>query len=144
MNEVWARTVDLPGLEDNVSPNNNILVLLRFVIHEVNYYCRFLAHSHINYVSSQFTFAFARSTDSTDRHYLMLRIGIFTTDLALMTYGPAYQISINNILLTDKLHTTSSGQYLDLVYSPFPSSNDVFTVLYRKVSRLYKLQYRHR
>lgn len=36
MNEVWARTVDLPGLEDNVSPNNNILVLLRFVIQEVN------------------------------------------------------------------------------------------------------------
>lgn len=36
MNEVWARMVDLPGLEDNISPNNNIDVLLRFVVNEVN------------------------------------------------------------------------------------------------------------
>lgn len=36
MNEVWARTVDLPGLEDNISPNNNIDVLLRFVVNEVS------------------------------------------------------------------------------------------------------------
>lgn len=30
--EIWARTVDLPGFDDNVSPNNYITVLLRFVI----------------------------------------------------------------------------------------------------------------
>lgn len=54
-----------------------------------------------------------------------------------MTYGPAYQFSLQSIILTDKLHTTSSGQYLDLVYSPFPSEGDIVTVLYRKVS-LYK------
>lgn len=30
--EIWARTIDLPGFEDNVSPNNNISILMRFVI----------------------------------------------------------------------------------------------------------------
>ncbi|EEZ98160.2 hypothetical protein TcasGA2_TC000586 [Tribolium castaneum] len=115
MNEAWARYVDLPGLEDNISPNNNITVLLRFIINE-------------------FTLVFSRSSDSTDRQYLMFRLGLLTTDVALMTYGPAYQISVNSVLLTDKLHTTPSGQYLDLVHSPFPSTVDVITILYRKVS----------
>jgi hypothetical protein len=64
----------------------------------------------------------------------MFRLGVLSADVALMTYGPACQISINSVLLTDKLHTTPSGQYLDLVYSPFPSTVDVITILYRKVS----------
>ncbi|XP_063908904.1 intermembrane lipid transfer protein VPS13C-like isoform X2 [Zophobas morio] len=115
MNEAWARYVDLPGLEDNISPNNNIIILLRFIINE-------------------FTVVFSRSSDSTDRQYLMFRLGLLTADIALMTFGPAYQVSINSILLTDKLHTTPSGQYLDLIYSPFPCTVDVITVLYRKVS----------
>lgn len=33
--EAWARCVDLPGLEDNVSPHNNIQNLVRVVIGEV-------------------------------------------------------------------------------------------------------------
>lgn len=37
--EIWARTVDLPGFDDNVSPNNNIGMLLRFVIGKIiNFY----------------------------------------------------------------------------------------------------------
>jgi hypothetical protein len=36
MNEAWARYVDLPGLDDNISPHNNIIVLLGFVITEVS------------------------------------------------------------------------------------------------------------
>lgn len=55
-------------------------------------------------------------------------------DVALMTYGPAFQINVSSVLLTDKLHTTPSGQYLDLIYSPLPSNSDVVTVLYRKVN----------
>lgn len=35
MNEVWARTVDLPGLEDNISPSNNILNLICVTLLEV-------------------------------------------------------------------------------------------------------------
>lgn len=34
--ELWARTVDLPGFDDNVSPNNTITSLFRCVIGEVN------------------------------------------------------------------------------------------------------------
>lgn len=32
--EVYARSVDLPGFDDNVSPSNNINTLLRFVVGE--------------------------------------------------------------------------------------------------------------
>lgn len=35
--EQWARTVDLPGFDDNVSPNNIINILLRFMVGEVSY-----------------------------------------------------------------------------------------------------------
>lgn len=38
MNEAWARTVDLPGLEDNISPNNNIKALLGCIITDVNFF----------------------------------------------------------------------------------------------------------
>lgn len=34
--ELWARTVDLPGFDDNVSPNNTITSLFRCVIGEVD------------------------------------------------------------------------------------------------------------
>lgn len=64
---------------------------------------------------------------------MVLKLGMLAIDVAFMTYGPAYQISFNSILLKDKLHTTPSGQYLDLVHSPVPSIGDVLTVLYRKV-----------
>ncbi|KAB0792527.1 hypothetical protein PPYR_14486 [Photinus pyralis] len=114
MNEAWARVVDLPGLEDNTSPSNNILKLFRIVIND-------------------FSLAFSRSSDVTERPYLLFRLGSFMMDVAFMTYGPAYQISINSILLTDKLYTTRSGQYLDLIYSPVPSTADVLTILYRRV-----------
>ena len=33
--ELWARTVDLPGFDDNVSPRNIITMLLRLVVGEV-------------------------------------------------------------------------------------------------------------
>ncbi|CAH1285360.1 unnamed protein product [Diabrotica balteata] len=115
MNEAWARCVDLPGLEDNISPSNNIQVLYGFVINE-------------------FSVTFSRSSDSTDRQYLMLRLGQFSMDVAFMTYGPAYQITLNSLLLTDKLHTTHSGQYLDLLFSPVTSNQDITTILFRKVS----------
>lgn len=35
--ELWARTVDLPGFDDNVSPNNTITSLFRCVMGEVVY-----------------------------------------------------------------------------------------------------------
>lgn len=80
------------------------------------------------------TIIFSRSSDSTDKQYLILRLGMFTMDVALMTFGPAYQISLNSFLLTDKFHTSSSGQYLDLIHTPFPSKEDVLVILFRRVS----------
>ncbi|KAK9700309.1 Repeating coiled region of VPS13 [Popillia japonica] len=114
LNEVWARCVDLPGLEDNISPSNTISNLIGCEIRE-------------------FQLVYSKSSDSADRQYMVLRLGVLSVDIAYMTYGPAYQISLNSILLKDKLHTTPSGQYLDLVHSPVPSIGDVLTVLYRKV-----------
>lgn len=78
--------------------------------------------------------SFSRSSYYTDKQYLMLRLGLFTMDIALMTFGPAYQISLNSISLTDKLHTSSSGQYLDLIHTPVRSKEDVLVVLFRRVS----------
>ncbi|KAI4458553.1 vacuolar protein sorting-associated protein vps13 [Holotrichia oblita] len=118
LNEVWARCVDLPGLEDNISPSNTISNLIGCEIRE-------------------FQLVFSKSSDSADRQYMVLRLGVLSIDIAYMTYGPAYQISLNSILLKDKLHTTPSGQYLDLVHSPVPSIGDVLTVLYRKIAELY-------
>ncbi|KAF5273457.1 hypothetical protein FQA39_LY07474 [Lamprigera yunnana] len=114
MNEAWARVVDLPGLEDNTSPTNSILKLFRIVV-------------------GDFVLNFSRSSDITDRSYLVLHLCNFVMDFASMTYGPAYQISVNGVSMTDKLYTTRSGQYLDLVHSPVPSTADILTILYRRV-----------
>ncbi|XP_025830546.1 vacuolar protein sorting-associated protein 13C [Agrilus planipennis] len=114
MNEAFARVIDLPGLEDNISPNNTIRTLLRFSFNE-------------------FTLTVFRSNAATDKQYLILRLHEVTVDLAYMTYGPAYQVSVRSICLTDKCHTTCSGQYLDLIHSPFPSKEDIFVLLYRRV-----------
>lgn len=84
--------------------------------------------------------SFSRSSEYTDKQYLMFRLGILTMDVALMTFGPAYQISLNNILVTDKLHTSSSGQYLDLIHTPIPSKEDVLVVLFRRVSTQLKFE----
>lgn len=135
MNEAWARTVDLPGLEDNVSPNNTIETLYGCVINEVcsqNFIFIIFFYDYF----CQFSVLFSKSSDCTDRQYLMLRLGLFSMDVAFMSYGPAYQMSIHSLLLTDKLHTTTSGQYLDLVFTPLPNNGDVVTVLYRKVSAI--------
>ena len=48
-----------------------------------------------------------------------------------MEYGPAIQASLGGVQLVDKLHTGSSGEYLELISSA-PGS-DVATLLYRKV-----------
>lgn len=66
----------------------------------------------------------------------MLRLGMFTMDVALMTFGPSYQISLNSLLLTDKSHTSSIGQYLDLIHTPIRSKEDVLVLLFRRVSYL--------
>lgn len=36
--EIFARTVDLPGFDDNVSPSNTINTLLRFVVGQLVFF----------------------------------------------------------------------------------------------------------
>ncbi|RZF33558.1 hypothetical protein LSTR_LSTR008204 [Laodelphax striatellus] len=110
--ELWARTVDLPGFDDNVSPNNVITMLLRFVIGEI--------------VVQLF-----RSNNRIDKPYLMLRLSKMFCDTALMEYGPAIQASIGGLQLVDKLHVGMSGENLDLISTD--CGDDLITVLYRKV-----------
>nr|XP_049703427.1 intermembrane lipid transfer protein VPS13A isoform X1 [Helicoverpa armigera] len=108
--EVFARTVDLPGFDDNVSPSNNINTLLRFIVGEI-------------------VINLSRSSDQTEKPYVMLSVTKVCLDVALMEYGPAVQLSVSQVLLTDKQHHSSTGQYLELI----TSSGELFNLLYRKV-----------
>ncbi|XP_046398302.1 vacuolar protein sorting-associated protein 13C-like isoform X1 [Ischnura elegans] len=114
--ELWARTVDLPGFDDNVSPRNTITMLLRFVIGEV-------------------VVQLCRSSDRIDRPYLTLRLGRLCCDTALMEYGPAIQASLSSLQLVDKVHTGSSGEYLHIISAGGngPQGEEVASLLYRKV-----------
>ncbi|GAB6032241.1 hypothetical protein CHUAL_010881 [Chamberlinius hualienensis] len=111
----WARTIDLPGFDDNVSPTNVIKTSFGLIIGEVVI--------HV-----------ARSNDHVDKPYLMLRIEKLCFDLALMTYGPAMQLSAECIQLVDKLHIGLNGQYLELLTSETTANENVIIILYRKVS----------
>ncbi|XP_071038592.1 intermembrane lipid transfer protein VPS13A [Parasteatoda tepidariorum] len=110
--ERWARIIDLPGFEDNVSASNYIKILFRLVAGEVSIHL-------------------ARSSDHADKPYLMLRAEKLCVDAAYMEYGPALQASLHRIQLVDKLHKGSSGEYLELISSD--NASDMITVLYRKV-----------
>ncbi|KAJ9582487.1 hypothetical protein L9F63_003180, partial [Diploptera punctata] len=110
--ELWARTVDLPGFDDNVSPRNIITMLLRLVIGEV-------------------VVQLARSNNRVDKPYLMLQISKICWDTAIMEYGPAVQASVGGVHLIDKIHTGCSGEYLELISTE--TATDMITLLYRKV-----------
>ncbi|XP_026736347.1 vacuolar protein sorting-associated protein 13A-like [Trichoplusia ni] len=108
--EIFARNVDLPGFDDNVSPSNTINTLLRFIIGEI-------------------VINLSRTVDQVEKPYVMLSITKVCLDVALMEYGPAIQLSVSQLLLTDKQHHSSTGQYLELI----TSSDELFNLLYRKV-----------
>ncbi|XP_068086254.1 intermembrane lipid transfer protein VPS13A [Anabrus simplex] len=110
--EEWARMVDLPGFDDNVSPRNVITMLLRFIVGEI-------------------VVQLARSSNRIDKPYLMLRVSKICWDTALMEYGPAVQASIGSVKLIDKIHTGCAGEYLELISTD--SNVDMATLLYRKV-----------
>nr|XP_018900199.1 PREDICTED: vacuolar protein sorting-associated protein 13A-like isoform X1 [Bemisia tabaci] len=111
--ELWACKVDLPGFDDNISPNNLNLFLFRFVI-------------------SQIAIDLNRSSDNTDKGYLQLKIEKFCLDVAVMEYGPAMQASIYSISILDLLHKTANGESLKLLLTE--SSTEFASLLYRKVS----------
>nr|XP_026488707.1 vacuolar protein sorting-associated protein 13A-like isoform X1 [Vanessa tameamea] len=108
--EEYARSVDLPGFDDNVSPSNTIGTLMRFIIGEI-------------------VINLNRSSELVDKPYIMLSVSKVCLDVALMQFGPAIQLSIGQALLTDKQHHSSTGKYLELL----TSSGELFNLLYRKV-----------
>ncbi|KAK6636914.1 hypothetical protein RUM43_010578 [Polyplax serrata] len=110
--ELWARTVDLPGFDDNISPNNIITSLLRVAVGEI-------------------VVVMSRSSDAADRPYIMARISKCRLDTAYMSYGPAVQATIGGFQLIDKLHVGPCGEYLEIV-STQPDV-DFISLLYRKV-----------
>ncbi|XP_063534918.1 intermembrane lipid transfer protein VPS13A-like [Cydia strobilella] len=101
--EVYARSVDLPGFDDNVSPSNNINTLLRFVVGEI-------------------VINLSRSTrEDKDRPYVLLSISKVCLDVALMQYGPAVQLCVTQVLSSCLIHKyvlllSSSGELLNLLY----------------------------
>ncbi|KAK4321628.1 hypothetical protein Pmani_007575 [Petrolisthes manimaculis] len=111
--ESWSRPVDLPGFEDNTSPQNMITVLSRFCVDEL-------------------VVGISRSCDRGERPYLMARATHLIMEAAMMDYGPAVQVTLGSIHLVDKYHHNPSGQYLELVSSP-QATTKIVTILYRKV-----------
>ena len=112
--ELWARTVDLPGFDDNISPNNVITSLLRVIVKEI-------------------IIVLNRSNDSGDRPYVMGRIAKFQLDSAFMNYGPAMQITLGGMQLIDKIHLGPSGEYLEIISTI--GDVDFISLLYRKVNQ---------
>ncbi|UYV63293.1 hypothetical protein LAZ67_2003680 [Cordylochernes scorpioides] len=111
--EDWAWRVDLPGLEDNVSPNNRLLRLARIQLGDVEVHLQ------------------RSAGDRADRPYLLLRLEQACADLAWLEHGPALQASLGALTLVDKLHPGPSGEYLELISTQ--GQSDMFTILYRKV-----------
>ncbi|XP_050428442.1 intermembrane lipid transfer protein VPS13A-like isoform X2 [Adelges cooleyi] len=113
--ELWARTVDLPGFDDNVSPNNTITSLFRFVMGELS----------VN---------FHRSSDKAEKPYLNLTMKRFCCDVAVMEYGPAIQTSIGSISLSDVQHICKNNENVRLLWiNPNAPTQDSINLLYRKV-----------
>lgn len=52
-----------------------------------------------------------------------------------MKYGPALQISLNQLMLSDKLHQGTSGEYLELITTE--NCEEIANILYRKVKNIY-------
>ncbi|XP_050533944.1 intermembrane lipid transfer protein VPS13A-like isoform X2 [Daktulosphaira vitifoliae] len=113
--ELWARTVDLPGFDDNVSPNNTITSLFRFIIGEMS----------LN---------FHRSSNKLEKSYLNFTTKRFCCDVAIMEYGPAIQISIGSMNLTDLQHICKNNENVRmlLINSETPTQDSI-NLLYRKV-----------
>lgn len=53
--------------------------------------------------------------------------------MALMKFGPALQISLNQLMLSDKLHQGTSGEYLELITTE--NCEEIANILYRKVKK---------
>lgn len=72
-----------------------------------------------------------RSSSNVDRPYIIFQLVNFCCDTAFMEYGPAVQISLGSISVSDKLHNASGTNQTQLLSTE--GKPDVISVLYRKV-----------
>ena len=82
--------LDVAAVDDHTSPTNLVSVLGRFTLGEV-----------VIHIS--------KSADKIDTQYLMLRIDRVCMDVAMTTYGVAFQANLGGVEVVDKIHL---GMYL--------------------------------
>ena len=86
----YCRAIDLPGFEDNISPGNPM-------------------HAAIQLSVSDACLVFDRASGSSSKSYLYLNAEDFNFDVGLMAYGPAIQLSVRSVRLTDRQSRTLLG-----------------------------------
>ena len=91
----YCRAVDLPGFEDNISPGNPM-------------------HAAIQLSVSDACLVFDRASGNTSKSYLYLNAEDFNFDVGLMDFGPAVQLSVRSIRLTDRQSRTLLGHDVEL------------------------------
>ena len=119
--------LDAPGFDENVSRHNMIKTLLRFCVDEVSITISRLIRSDGQTDKSY-------SEDNTEKPYLMFRLSHLVMETAVMTYGSATQITLKSLHLVDKMHTSNTGEYMELISTP--QDTCLVSVLYRDVDPL--------
>ena len=77
--------MDVAAVDDHTSSTNRITILGRFTLGEV-----------VIHIS--------KSADKIDTQYLMLRIDRVCMDVAMTTYGMAFQANLGGVEVVDKIH----------------------------------------
>ncbi|XP_064629495.1 intermembrane lipid transfer protein VPS13A-like isoform X5 [Lineus longissimus] len=112
--EDWAKPLQMQSVDDSLSDNNHVKILLRLRVGEV-------------------VLQINKQSDRHDVPYLMFRLNRVCTDVAVLDYGLASNVSIGGISVVDKMHTSSSGKYLEMMVSK-DSGMALITIMYRKVT----------
>ena len=73
----------------------------------------------------------AKSMDKNETPYLMVRVDRLCVESAVTTYGLVLQAALGGVQVVDKIHTGTSGEYLEMLSSG--DDRDLISVVYRKV-----------
>ena len=79
----YCREIDLPGFEDNISPNNKMFAVVQVVIKDAGV-------------------IFDRASGTCDKSYLYLGARDINLDMGLLEHGPAIQLGVGSIKLMDR------------------------------------------
>jgi hypothetical protein len=92
----YCRAIDLPGFEDNISPGNPMWAAIQLSVGDV-------------------CLVFDRASGDVSRSYLYLKAEDFNFDIGLMEHGPAVQMSVRSVRLTDRQSRTVLGHDVELL-----------------------------